>query len=779
MGNLEVQFGGLRALELDELIPFESALECLNCYVDAGGIQGRNGYVKATAAAIGSGSVQGAWRFRPGDDPAMRTVVARGGHIYLIVDPSSESASDGVVTDLGLVFGATAAISGVQLGKYFYLCDDAGNAWRRITPAFALEAFSQLPKVPAPTVTAGTLTFTKFSSLAAPALGGGGTEAASVIADWRALGGPVGATITYSLAADQDWSAMRWLFVACSPNTIGNGGGSFAVEIATLAGSFETLVDNVADTPGNDAPYCIYLALAQLSASTRSAVRRIRFRQAVSANAFYASGFMTVPSAPSPGAVTYFLTTRNSTSGQESSIDAVNDAISVVYSSDNIQWPAFHAARVSYAALVEAGANMTVNPDSLTASALYNKGGGLAYPSSNEFYRVQTFAGTAPAGSYDKMRLYRVTSVGTQLVKEIAVAPGSGYSITDDTGDATLTHALYKPGGSPPTGRAIASLGGRLIAGGDPAAPNRLNVSSFVAFGQTSDPFPQFPTTPQIASDGYAYDLSPTASEQILWLGEGDRALYVATNESVFVLTDLAAPLSGQTPPLYRIWGRGSMGRRAVVWAENQLFWAAHDGIYSAQGRQFNAELTQTIRRIYSSWFLPDATTLLSYQDRKLYAVCGTRMLRFDFVSQTWSRHTLSHTMQHAAFWRDPAGTLQKLWFLASDGNVYRWQATATSDAGTAIPAWVYSTGYDMEPEKSRISFIYCDRSADVTIKACANAAERGPNAKTFSGAGESELPVGADQLAYRWRLKVTGANTATVRRVTWDRLSSAKRGAA
>ena len=40
----DVPFGGLEVLALPELTPFESATECVDCYIDRNGIAPRSGY---------------------------------------------------------------------------------------------------------------------------------------------------------------------------------------------------------------------------------------------------------------------------------------------------------------------------------------------------------------------------------------------------------------------------------------------------------------------------------------------------------------------------------------------------------------------------------------------------------------------------------------------------------------------------------------------------------------------------------------------------------------
>lgn len=785
----EIPFGGLAALEADEKVPVGQALDATNCYVDDNALRGRNGYRAVTAAAIGSGAAQGLWRYRPGGTSA-RTVMVRGGAVHAVTDPSAETNSDGSAAALGTPFGSNVNISAAQLGKYLYIAsDEAGAVWRRVNPSFALESITTLPQPDAPTVSAGSLTLTLLSSLAAPVTAGGAVVAASGVSDWSHISGSVGGTAVYTLSADQDWSATKWLFVACSPETTSGGGGTFAIELATVAGSFELLAV-IGDTPGDGSPYAAYLSLQGLTSATRAAVRRLRFRQVgPTTDPFSVSSFMAVPSAPAPGQVAYYVTFFNSTTGQESLLSTNTD---VVYSSDGVNPPPFHAARWSRNSFLDQGVKST-NPDSFGSADLWNRGANIASPSGSEFAAIRTFAGAIPTGAQfpaaDTVRLWRLTSVGIRLVTSRTFGAGvTTYALIDNVGDAALSHSLYKAGGTPPPCTAMAAVNGRLITGGDPANPNRVSISSYLPFGKDTDPFPQFPAIPLIPADGWSFDIAPTSSEGVLWCGRGDNAAYILTNEATYLLTNLDAPLSG-TPPLYKVWERGVIGRRSACWAEEALAWCAHDGIYRTRTRSSAEELTQPIRRLFRAWFQPDATVVMGYQDRKLYAIRGQNMLRFDFVTGTWTRHTLAHTLRHGEDWRDPTGIYQQMWFQDSAGNLYRWQPglspsdsnRATSDGVTAIPPWTYSTGFSLRllftpgsgygDVKTRVRSVFCDTaggSVNASLYKDATASPTG--SKTFP-TGEHQLPFAPAPTAYKWRLGLTAAsNAVSVRRLLWER---------
>lgn len=772
--------GGLAALFADEQIPFDQALTASDLYLDALTFQGRNGYRGAVASAPGSGTTQGLWRFRPSGtgSSTVRTVAVRGGRVWTIADPSSETAIDGASTDQGSQFGSGALVSGAQLGKYLYLgSDDSAVAWRRVKPDFTVEAVAGLPKPAAAAAAAGSLTLVKFSSLSAPTTAGGATYGASSVTDWQDVGGTIGGTVTFDLGTTYDWSSTKWLFVAATPHTQGDGGGIFRIEVATAAGAFETLTD-VYDTPGDDSPYVVYCSLVGLTSTTRAAVKRIRFTQVSVASTYSVHAFMPVPSAPAPGEVIYYVTHYNSSTGQES---LLSDKTTVVYSSDGITFPQFHGARQHYTALVDLGTGVSSNPDSLDAASLFNKSGGKAFPVASDFAAIRTFTGSLPAAAQyplaDTVRLWRVCTNGIRLVKAYIYSSGTTYSITDDVGEATLSHQSYVAGGAPPACTAMAAVNGRLIA----LYENRVFISSYVPFAQTTDPFPQFPDVAVLDADGWSFDIAPTAAEQGLWTGNGDRSAYILTNEACYVMTDLRP---NSIP--YKVFERGVISRRGACWAEEACFWAAHDGIYMARNRSGVTELTEPIRQYYRGTFAPDSTTVMGYQDRKLICVKGTAMLRYDFVTKTWTTHTLAHGMNHAAFWRDPTGTYQQLWFYeGSGGNIFRWQPgkstgdanRATTDGGTSLPAWVYSTGFAVEGSKSRIRSLFLDTTGSVTANAYKDATSSPTVSRTFSS-GEHQLAFAPSTTAYKWRLSFTAANTVGVRRAMWERDVIAGEGA-
>lgn len=854
MALQDLTFGGLRLQEFDERVPVEAALDATNLYVDKGGIEGRNGYTAATAASVGSGTPQGLWRFRPnGTGPSTaRTVVVRGGSVIAVSDPSHETTTDGTATTAGSgTFGTTANISAAQLGQYLYLgTDESTNAWRRMKPDFTLESFSQLPQGAITSISPSILSYTEFHTLAhtlVTVAGSALTVSTTGFENWLNVSGPGGNSVYYDIGSAVDWSSNKWLFVACSPETLSGGANTFTISVSadnsgTPAG-FQTL-QTITDNPGtNGSPWGVYLSLQSLPAATRQGVRYIQFTQGtVNQDPFSIHGFMAASTAPSSGEVAYYITFFNSVTEQESVLSAEFD---VVYGSTTVAFPSVRAVHWNYNNLQDLGVRSTA-PDSMGISDMFNRSGGISYPTNSDFASIFTFSGSIPTGAQfpnaDTVRLWRQTDTGIRLVK-CSVAPtqangtawttspttvggvttpatfpvgatywtnsGTQWSIMDDTGDATLANQSYKAGGPPPSCMALAALAGRLICGGDPANPQRVSISSYNPFaanvaGGAVDPFPQFPQIALEEADGWSFDIAPTGSEQVLWIGAGDLAAYILTNEACYVMTDLS---SNGRP--YKVYERGVLGRRGACWAEAMLFWCAHDGIYAAENRSRVQELTAPIRRIFREWFLPDSTVTMGYQDRKLYAVVTStrnlivsgvtqtetlnRMLRFDFVTETWTRHTLAHQMLHTDDWRDPTGTLQQLWFLDASGNLWRWQpglsvppgsavqdpGRATTDGGTAIQDWTYSTGFGLREVyeygkgymdvKTRIRSTFLDTTGDVTATYYKDFTTSPARSRSFA-VGEHQLPFAPDVSAYKWRLTLTGANGVAVRRALWDR---------
>lgn len=773
----ELTFGGLSALDIEERIAVSEAVDATNCLLDYGDIRGRNGYRAVTASAIGSGTVQFVGRFRPNNTTA-RTVVVRGGVVWVITDPTTESASDGLASSLGSPFGASANISGAQLGKYFYLTsDETGVAWQRITPALALEAVSPLAKL-AGTGGTSTPSLTLFSALTDTYNGAALTLTSNFDGSgWEYYEGDPLQPVEFNIGADQDWSARDWLLVYVSPMTR-NSSGVYPVEISVgnNAGQFEVIGTTFTNERERDSPSAIFCPLRGVSGAVRSAVRKIKFRSTnpdVNTN-IMVYGYIPIPVNIGTGIQTYYVTYWNSSTRQ---VSELSEKIEVVLTPFTLApYPHVRAWVVNY--YYDADESVHANP--ITGNErVFNlrSESTIATPSVNDLVPLVTISGTSQvaAATADKIRLYKLTTTGIRLVKEITnPGVGVGYSIVDDQGDKTLTNELYRAGGTPPPTMALAAVGTRLLAGGDPVNANRVAVSSGVPFAQSTDPFPQFPPIAVESADGWSYDVAPAPVERVLWEGLGDIAGYVGTSEAMYYFPTLAP----NTIP-YKVYHKGLVGRRAACWIGDNLAWCGVDGIYLAQGRAYRGELTKPIRKYFKEWFLPDSTVLLAYKEEKIYAVCGTRMLRLDLVKGQWTRHNLAHTMLHAAMWsNDPNTAREHLWFLASNGHLYRWQDDATSDAGTAIADWTYSTGFLVVGQKTSVRMTFLDAvTGSVTFRPLKDMqAGNGPPATVFA-AGESELPSYPLPASFKWRFTVTGANTTRLRRMMIEQIGNDGQG--
>src|SRR5262249_33295786 len=151
-------------------------------------------------------------------------------------------------------------------------------------------------------------------------------------------------------------------------------------------------------------------------------------------NAYFVHGFMGVTTAPAFGETQYYITFYSTATLQES---VLSDARTVIYSSAAVSFPTFHAARSHYNSFVDAGTQST-RPPSPHAAALVNTGAGKASPQDADFAASYCFsnAEAMPAGSYDRVRLWRQTATGIRLVKDAAATPGAaagaGYTVCDD-----------------------------------------------------------------------------------------------------------------------------------------------------------------------------------------------------------------------------------------------------------------------------------------------------------------------------------------------------------
>jgi hypothetical protein len=378
-----------------------------------------------------------------------------------------------------------------------------------------------------------------------------------------------------------------------------------------------------------------------------------------------------------------------------------------------------------------------------------------AYNGTTKFVTLRTALSAAPAAS-DTFRIGYLTVSATWLTTTTTAL------IADGQGNRALSSLLYKAVGTQGRCNAMAARHGRLILGWE----NRLFISSYEgADTSASEPYPQFPAIALTDDDGWAFDVAPANTEQIQQIVDGD-ALYVITNERVRAMWQVSP-----NSPIYHVWGRGAVSRRGAIYAEDRLYWAAWDGVYSVQGRAVPEELTRSVRRTYVDWLAPGSSTVIAYQNRKLIIINGTKYLRLDLVTGRWTRGTLADTLSYAACWHDPGASLDQCWLLSSGRYPMRWQAAALTDNGTAIASWSYKTGYMRAAVKCRVAMLLADVTATVTVTLhkTSSSATRTVSIATTSDGTENEQPAPADVASYKWRLVLTGANTTQVRYLAWE----------
>jgi hypothetical protein len=706
-------------------------------------------------------------------------------------------------------FGTGDKVSIAQLGKHLYVgTDSATRAMRRLNSGYAVESLQAISQGAKPKLRSfDPLAFTKFKDLSAPTYSGsiilqnsGNSGMGGLQADCRCLTAtnngnddPASqASVTFTLpnttgvgGSGVDVRACDWLAVGVSAHDGGGFNTAQQVEVQLARDSSGSPADVTTVgvcydvPPGGGSPNLLYCDLRGVPAAVRGAVRYMRFYlSGTSGGKFVVYGYCFLPSRPASSPERYYVTCQDETTLQES---PPTEALEVTVTNSDVTLPTYPDCHMSSGGPRNHGASLDILAPS--NGRIWNREAGKAMPTRADIGAIkqidQVLHSSWRAGQV--LRLWKETAEGRRLVTTQTLTAGDilagTYRFVDTAGLTTLANAKFKPGGTPPPCNALAARAGRLIAAGVGNEGHRLYISSFTAPSATSDPFPQFPQIAVEEADGWAFDIGTSNAEQIQGLVNGD-ALYVLTNEAVYSMFDLTAPVDGRTPEFTRVFQRGSIGRRAAIYVENTLFWAAYDGIYAGRNRTGATELSEPIRDLYMNTFAPDVSTILLYKNRKLYAIRGTKMLRFDFVTGRWSGpHTLAHTVVDGARWLNPGATVEQMWMYASDFKLYRWQDSATSDGSTPIQPWVYSTGYDVSARKTTLGSLF----ADVTGGAVDVYAHKGGETDSIlrfeQAVGESVLAGNRSQTAYKWRLRITGPNSASVRRIMVERQSTDGRG--
>ena len=792
---IPIPLGGLSGLDADELATIDQPINCDDCVTDDNTISGRAGYRAAIAGTLGSTSVQHAGRYRP--SPSFSRVVdVVGGAINTITDPSSESASDGAGTSAGTPFASSANISGAQLNKDYYIgTDEAAVAMRRLKftapSTMTLETLEALRQGNALTLTAfSSLAWTVFSGIT-PTVSGcvlqttANTGFASMAASWRGFAKTnngnddptTGASAQYKLAADFDATSYDWLAIAVSPHDSTLGPNyqvtiALAYDVAGSPGTFNN-VGVIYDVPPiGGSPNLIYLYLRDLDTVVKSAVRYIRFTvDGLNGGKFITYGYMFLPSRSKTNPELYYATCQNPATGQESPATA---GLTVLVRDSDVVLPSYPNSYMTSNQPTNNGANEMLSNANIR---IFNSqvSPPIPLPALSDIGAVKTLNIPLDASwiAGYVVRLWKDTPNGRRLVNTRTLTGGdvaaTTIALTDNGGIGTLANELYKPGGAPPRTNAVAARGGRLVC----AYENRLYVSSFVPPDANNSPFPQFPAIPLIEADGYAFDIAPANDEQILSLVNGD-SLYIGTNKCVRSMYDMTAAINGRVPDIGLVFQHPVVSRNGALYCEEGYCFASTDGVYLSHNRVGAAELSRPIRKKYKSWFLPDNTVTIAYQFRKLYVTRGNKQLRFDFVKQRWSRHTLGHTIQQVAWWVDPGSALEQLWLFTSDFKIGRLQAGYATDLSTAIPDWVYSTGYERLSGPGTVKSVMLDLTNNVTATLCKDASNTGANTRrvafnTPQIGSENEQPGSANLRGYKMRMQITAANSTVVRYMEWD----------
>lgn len=794
MSLIELPVGGLQSREEDEQVPFNAALEAVDCYLDRDSVRGRNGYRSALSGAIvGSGTPQLMGRHRPNKTSA-RTIAGIAGVIYTITDPSSETASDAVATSLGSKFGSTANLSGAELNREFYVAtDESGVAWGRVKSDFSWESLDTIPQPSIASAGKGSLSWFTYRGGAISHAESGcalSTTVSGLLSTWYGVVGTggdssqpsSGATVVITLNSAVDITGVDWIaFGVTPPDTTANGGTGkqVVVELSSDNSNFYpvgtiTDVPPVAGTP--NLIFCNILA-SNMPAASRAAWKYVRFTVndlgGGSTLRYGIYGHLIVPNRRNPQPQQYFVSIKNTGTGERSNLSSEFD---VTVTDSDAKLPTYTDQYIGNDSFKNT-ANL-LGPLDPANQRNWNQQSGTAEPTVIDIGVPVTLSGTAPtlvgAGPF-QAELWTQTQNGIRLVQAVTVTSGGSWSIVDNGGIGVLQNEQWVPTGTPPQATCLTAMAGRLIAGYE----NRLWISSFIAPVDTVNgaPFPSFPNVPIQDSDGWAEDIAPSNKEQILVVyGVTGDSLYICTNEWCKMMRDLTP---GSKP--FNVLDRGVMGRQAYCFGDNTFFWASWDGIYAVQNQANWSEISQDIRRIYTDWFQPDSTVVLGYKDRKLYAFRGTVGLRLDMVTGRWTRMNVADTFALSMGFRDPSGTIQQLWFMTSASKIGRWQDAATSDmmvgtsAGTAIPNWTYSTGFMVRDVKVRNKFAYLDITGSVSA-GLAKTVSSVEVTKTFSSSGEHELSLAPTE-GYKWRLTMTAANTIFVKRMMLEQEATLGKG--
>lgn len=668
MSHTPVPLGGLRSLESDEVIGIDSAIKAADCYLENSVIEPRSAYRDATntKAGVSGDSVQHLGRFRPSASSA-RTVFVVGGGVNVITDPSSNLLSDGVITGVATPFAGTAKISGVQLGSNYYLAtDESGVAARRMLSDYTLETIDSIPQGAQPTAAVTGPAFSKYrvdsATISHTASSGASvqTGTSGIPSTWYAImdnagtGDPaVGEYVDFKLAAAQDWTGCNWVLFAVTPETSDHGDCKVTIQVAVdSSGSPGTFYDvgTVYDGPPfGGSPNAAFFNIVTLDATTRAAVRWVRFKvSGADAGRFGVYGHCQLPAPQIPNPAEYQVDFYNPTTGQRSPLTT---DLKVQVTSQVV--PSYEDCFMNRGSFTNTGGKD--DPMSPANPHVWNKQFNVSKetPTTEEVGGIVTVSGTVPAGITGTVtvRLWKLTTNGGLRLANSVTGKSSGnsYALVDTNALTILSNQLYVGGGVLPRASALGAFGGRLIAG----YLNRVYVSSFTPTSDNTNPIPQFPDIPTDESDGYSYDLAPGKDEQIVAIqGSPADAVYILTNLGAYVQPDITV---GVPIPIFN---RGAVGQYAYCFAENLFFWGGYDGVYVARNRMNVEEFTRKVRRTYRDFLDPDCRLCIGYciPERALMVVQDNRYMRYCFASEpgVWTTGTLANNVRQILTWVDP-----------------------------------------------------------------------------------------------------------------------------
>lgn len=815
----KIEVGGLRILEELEQIPFTSAIEASDLFLDRRSFKGRCGYraAMATAPGVGGDEPQGLWRHR-GSPTSRRMIAALGGKVFISdsanPEPTSETASDMTMSSLGTPFASTAKLSGAQLHKHFYLGTDEENvAMRRVKftgpDTYALESLESIAQPAAPLATKEALSWYKYRAN----VGGGAgqcavagtncafsTTVSGLLSDWYGIVGTTGdssqpsdgaiAKVTLNTAVNI--KGADWIVFGVSPPDDSASLKAVDIEISHNDTDYVKIGTITDRQPIPDSPNTIFCYIGGVKDTFKETFKYIKFTVTQNGGAstlrYALLGHLILPGRRPVQPLHYQITAWNPSTLQESPLSpeaVTSTGEQVIITNDDVKGSPITYTDQKMGNDAYHSTTAILNPFDPSNVRIFNKYAGLSIPALEEIGVPVVVSGNMPSGYSGNLtaRLWLQTETGLrEVITQATLAAGAAYSLRDYGGTSVLYGKLYKAGGTPPRMTGMCALDGRLVS----IYENEVSISSFVPLDTaTTNPYPQWPMVATEPADGWKFTLDGGGSrEQGQCCVAGDR-VYLLTNERAMYLSGLFP-----NAPHYECAPQGVVSRRGAIWARSSLIWASVDGIYmyvpslhnTTLGGNRAIELSQEIRDYYWRTFQPNSTTVVEYQQGSLYCFTGTRYIRYHFDTKTWTTGTLTDSPLHTCRWYDVGSTTQvgmQMWMFLSDASTHsrvivRWQPdytvgvsnAASTDAGTAIADWNYSTGFLDLPGNGILKWLYC-----VSDGAVMCFCEKTPTDKEWFSvrgivAGHNERAMPPNPKAHALRIRFKGSNATSVKRL-------------